>query len=304
VAARRPNLFLVGAPKSGTTSMTDALDQHPEIAMCPVKEPNFFVADLGLSIVDDVEEYLALFPAVHDEKWVGEASVWYLHSRRAASQIREFSPSARILIMLRNPVDMMYALHAQCLYNGVEEIEDFEAALEAEAGPDAERRFPRRFPAPPDLTYRGAVEYSTQIRRYFDAFGRECVRVIVLDDFQVDPLGTYRRTCEFLEVGPDFGPEVRLLNPSHRSRSRRLVPLIEDRSALPRRAARAVLPAPVRHSAGAWLRRANTKYEQRAPMPPRLRERLHAELRPEVERLSELLGRDLNPWCERVGEGQ
>ena len=131
---RRPDFFIVGAPKCGTTAMIDYLKQHPEVFVPDRKELDFFGRDLvfkGHRLTE--EEYLGFFSRATAEKRAGEGSVWYLHSKTAALEIKDFSPNARIIIMLRNPLDMMYSFHSQRLYNGNEDIENFSAALDAEA---------------------------------------------------------------------------------------------------------------------------------------------------------------------------
>ncbi len=114
--------------------MYDYLKQHPEIFMPERKEPNFFGTDLGLSpyFIRDEKEYLSLFSGARNEKRVGEASVLYLFSKLAATEIKECNPAASIIIMLRNPVDMIHSLHSQYVYNGWEDIVEFEAALDSE----------------------------------------------------------------------------------------------------------------------------------------------------------------------------
>src|ERR1043166_4244119 len=129
---RRPDFFIVGAPKSGTTAMHTYLAQHPEVFLAR-KEVHFFGSDLDLqNDIRDLSTYLELFAAATNELRVGESSVWYLYSRDAAKEIKQFSAASRIIIQLRNPVDMIYSLHSQLLYSGAEDIADFESALRAE----------------------------------------------------------------------------------------------------------------------------------------------------------------------------
>ncbi|MBA2556652.1 MAG: hypothetical protein H0V12_04785, partial [Chloroflexi bacterium] len=146
----RPDFFIPGAPKSGTSSMYEYLRQHPEIYLPSLKEPRHFCPDQdsgsdrdGLFFVRDRDEYLALYAGVRGEKRIGDASVQYLYSRVAAERIREFNPDARFIVMLRNPVHMAYSLHGQRLAGGGEDIEDFGEALEAEADRREGRRLPK-----------------------------------------------------------------------------------------------------------------------------------------------------------------
>ncbi|NLF38083.1 sulfotransferase, partial [bacterium] len=104
---RLPDFFIVGAPKSGTTALHAYLGRHPSIFVPARKEPHFFGSDIvSPAFVRDRDAYLSLFAGATTEARVGEASIWYLYSKRAAREIKEFNPDARIIIMLRNPVDM------------------------------------------------------------------------------------------------------------------------------------------------------------------------------------------------------
>ncbi len=129
---RKPNLFIVGAPKSGTTSLFHALAQHGAVFACKKKEPLFFGSDFSKNRCYTEEEYLDLFAAAKEETYLLEATTWYLFSERAAREIFEFNPESKIIIMLRNPVDLLYSLYYQRLFNGDEDLLTFEAALAAE----------------------------------------------------------------------------------------------------------------------------------------------------------------------------
>jgi hypothetical protein len=123
---RKPDFFIVGAPKSGTTAMYFYLKQHPEIFMPERKELHFFGSDFfAPHFVRDLKEYLKFFEGADNKKRIGEASVWYLYSKRAAFEIKEFNPDADIIIMLRNPVDMMYSLRETLRKKGIERASFF-----------------------------------------------------------------------------------------------------------------------------------------------------------------------------------
>jgi hypothetical protein len=113
-----PDFFIVGAFKSGTTALYDYLRLHPQVFMPFHKEPLFFGDDLSRRYGRMTRaQYEALFADAKAGQRVGEASAWYLYSRSAAREIRGASPQAQIIVMLRNPVDVMYAQHSQLLFN-------------------------------------------------------------------------------------------------------------------------------------------------------------------------------------------
>jgi hypothetical protein len=295
-AQRRPNFFIVGAPRCGTTAMYDYLRAHPDVFMPYFKEPVYFGRDLSKrSRTFDEQAYLELFQSSRGERRLGEATVWYLYSETAAEEIKAFAPDARIIIMLRNPVDMMYSLHSLMLLTGNEDISDFEEALAAE--PDRARglRIPKGARRVEGLQYRACGRYAKHVRRYFDTFGRAAVSVITYDDFRRDTASVYRETLEFLAVDPDFRPDFAVVNRNKAVRVRALQRVTASDLFI-RVTAR--LPGPVLHRLRKGLKRINTKAEVRPAMSPQLRDRLVRELEPDVTELSSLIGRDLSPWTD------
>lgn len=292
---RRPDFFIVGAPRCGTTAMKEYLGQHPEIFMPRTdREPHFFGTDVLSSLfIRDEQKYLSLFALAKNEKRVGEKSTWYLYSKRAAAEIKEFQPSASIIIMLRNPADQIYSHHGFRVRIGHESLVDFEVALEAEE--DLRQVLRREVPF---SLYRETPRYTHQIQRYLDVFGRENVHIIIFDDFISNLSGVYRDTLRFLHVTPDFQPEFLKVNPSRRVRSRAVQSLLMNRPQLVRSFVKVLMPYRLRKQVLDGLLRLNLGYAPCPPMRPELRRQLQEEFFPEVEQLSELLGRDLTHWCK------
>jgi hypothetical protein len=301
-AERRPDFFIVGAPKGGTTAMYHYLRLHPELFLPARKELRFFGADLDIRDRRPLTtaEYLACFDEAGDAARVGTAYVWYLYSRTAAREIAEFAPGAQIIAMLRNPVEMLPALHSENLSNGNEEIADFDAAWEAEADRRAGRRIPPHAHLPQGLLYSEVPRYAEQIERYFKAFGRDRVRVILFDEFRADPATAYRDTLAFLGVADDFRPpSFAVINANRRLRSERLRHFLARPPAAPRRLIHHLVPRPVRRGLYDWAKGLNVRSVPRRPLSDATRERIRAAFRDEVTRLSELLGRDLSSWSAR-----
>ncbi len=112
---RRPGFFIVGAPKCGTSSMMRYLRQHPDIFM-PNKELHFFGSDIYTKRLMK-KDYLNCFSKARHEKMAGEKSAMYLYSEKTAAEIKRFCPHAKIIIQIRNPVDMLYSLYNNLLRN-------------------------------------------------------------------------------------------------------------------------------------------------------------------------------------------
>lgn len=307
---RKPNLFIVGAPKCGTTSMSGYLDQHPDIFFShgwKKKEPYFFCSDFSSHKwrISNPDQYLSIFDGASSEKHVGEASPWYLYSKIAAYEIKRYEPSAKIIIMLRNPVDMMYSLHRQFLYSTNEDRADFESALTAEEDRKCGRCIPESAYFPEGLFYRDVARYAEQVRRYIDTFGRQSVHVIIFDDLKADVSKVYREALEFLEVDPGFHASLGVSNAAKTVRSAWVQRLLFHPPSILRKmyyCLPARLGEPVSRTVLDFLKALNVRSGYDGAMNDALRAQLQREFTPDVQRLSELLGRDLTYWCSPTNE--
>jgi GrpB-like predicted nucleotidyltransferase (UPF0157 family) len=280
----RPNFFIVGAPRCGTSSMYLYLKQHPEVFVSLLKEPHYLASDLTQVPhgVYDESLYLELFEAGSDRPRRGEGSVWYLSSPRAPHEIRAFSPDAKILIHLREPAAMAYSLHGLYLRAGNDDLESFEDALAAE--PD--RREGRRIPAsayfPEGLQYTEAARFAPKVERYLEVFGPENVHCVLFDDFVRDTAAEYRKALEFLGVDPEREAE---LDPKRATERVRMLAVRQIRDASPEVKRRLRLHEMKTHES-----------PPRRPLAADVAERFRERLAADTLRLGELVGRDLGPW--------
>jgi hypothetical protein len=299
-----PNFFLVGAVKSGTTAMHSYLGTHPQIGMSAEKEPYFFGSDLGARRpwTDSVDTYATLFEHCRGRPVRGESSPGYLLSSTAASEIHEFCPSAKILILLRNPIDLLYSLHSQLHYMAVEPNADFGVALaasRAEIMPSAPQALPHRW-----RRYDEVVRFDEQIRRYYSSFGTEQVKVVIYDDFIADPSATYAEILTFLDVDPGHSAEFTPMNTNKSTRSRVLQRVLVTPPAWLTVPVRRLTPYPLRARLRLRAIEANSVANQRVHMTEELRDQLRAELQQETDAVSALLGRDLTQLWLRATPDQ
>jgi len=293
---RSPDFFIVGAPKCGTTALYEFLRAHPDIYMPEGKELEYFGSDLKKNPKKTMDEYLFFFKGWNNEKVVGEASVRYLYSKKAAEEIKEFEPNAKILIMVRNLVDLLYSYHSQELYNGNENIEKLLDAIEAEADRKNGLKIPDTNFLPDALFYMEQMKISDQIERYIETFGSEQVHIIVYDDFKSDIKNTYKKVLEFLDVNMDFTPEFKVINPNKKIRSSLLSNFVGKQPRITREFIKIFTTLNFRQKIRKYLRKINTNYDQRDPMSYELREYLTKKLAPEIDKISKLLDRDLSSW--------
>ena len=301
-AVSGPDFVIVGAPRSATTSMQIYLRQHPQIFFPRRKEVHYFGSDLtrlshGFWFVESEAEYMDLFRRARPEQLVGEASAMYLQSKRAAAEIARFNPRMKIIIQLRNPIDVIYSHHGHLLWAVNEDLADFEQALAAEPDRAAGRRIPRHAIMLEPLLYRETARYTSQVQRYFDAFGRENVHVVIYEDVASDVAAVYRGVLDYLGLDPSFLPSFDAANRHKRVRSRALQGLTMKPPEPLRRLLRA-LPGDLAYRGAIFVQSLNSVPARRPPLRDELRRELCAELAREVEQLGALLGRDLRHWTQ------
>lgn len=227
-----PNFFIVGAPKAGTTSLYHYLEQHPEIYMSPIKEPNYFASEVrpeGFSeefqeqvsadlkalgeyldgpmsekrfggVVATWPDYVKLFEGARDEKGIGEASVCYLWSESAAGNIFSRLPQARIVMILRDPAERAFSQYMHGVRKGV--IRD---SFCAHVQKSLDGRGTKFNPAYPFLEM---GLYYAQVKRYLDLFPRESVHIAFYEDWQADSGAMVAEVLRFLGVDANFTPDM------------------------------------------------------------------------------------------------
>lgn len=300
--AAKPNFFIVGAPKCGTTALYEYLRPHPHVFMPKIKEPHYFAKDLGTyPRVKTLEEYRGIFARSTEQHLsVGEASVYYLRSSVAIPAIRAFNPEARIIAMFRNPVDMVYSLHSQLLYVSEETVSDFETAWRLQERRGRGIDLPPAIRSPLLVQYREVGRFGTQTERLLSEFPRAQVKLILFDDFAASPQRVYDEVIEFLGIPHDGRTEFPRINENKRSRMAWLGSFYRKPPPVLRSAFRSLKEAMGAESLSAVKRKIvalNTAKERRRPMTPELRAELVETFREEVALLSRLLNRDLSHWA-------
>jgi hypothetical protein len=289
--SRRPDFFIVGFPKCGTTSLYEYLKGHPDVFMSPAKEPRYFAdpetdgsAGHDLAYPADEQRYLNLFAEAREEQRVGEATTGYVYSDQAPARIKAFEPEARVIVMVREPVAMMQSLHSQRLEEGWEPPASFDQALAPE--PVGHRQY-----------YLDRAAYARYLPAWSVALGHERVHFIVMEDLVADPHGTFRRVLEFLDIDQGYTPQFVAHNtrwatrfPLLRRAARSRFPQWMIRRALPALIGEARVKSGVRRLRHSGLGRTGSRS---ALVSPALRADLQRELAPDVAKLSEMLGRDL-----------
>lgn len=205
-----PDFIVLGAPKCGTTSLYEYLKRHPNVYMPTEKEPHYYADDFSFyRKIKTYRDYKRLFdhgPGVVS----GEASVWYLYSKKAVVNILAEEPGAKFLVMLRNPYEMAVSLHNQLLYSGREDVVSFDDAWFMQHKRKSGEEVPKGVKEVSHLLYASACSLGDQVSRLYNNVDRAMVKVIFLDDLKSDPEGTMEEVFKFLGLessGPgDYKP--------------------------------------------------------------------------------------------------
>jgi hypothetical protein len=289
-----PNFLIIGAMKSGTTALYYYLEQHPEIYMSPVKEPNFFSSqeqENAADAVTNIGTYQHLFRGGSGKKALGEASHSYLYEPRAAAEIKRYVPEAKLIAILRNPIDRAYSHFLHMVRTGMEPLDDFAQALrEEEVRIHKERTF---------QDYIGRGLYYQQLKRYFGTFPQEQVRVYLYEDLSGAPISTVQDAFRFLKVDDSFVPDVSLRrNVSGQPKYKTLDGLLRRQSRI-KHAAKIYLPARMRWRLSKTFDDLKTRnLAEPPPVQSKVRRQLIGVYREDILQVQELIHRDLSGWLE------
>ncbi len=297
----RPNFFIVGAPRCGTTSLYRMLQGHRQVFMPEHKEPYFFTPDRRRKVRTE-EEYLALFAGAGPQHAaIGEASAGYIFTPAALEGLRAFAPDARVVAMLREPVELVRSFHRFLCERGEEDEADLETAWKLQDERAGGRRIPPGCTHPLQLQYGLVASLGRHVRRTLDLFPRERVLLLFLEDLAADPAAVYARVLAFLGLAPDGRTRFSKENPGSLAGGAAGVHgWLVQRLREPRRSHPA-LDAAIRSPAGKWLhRRLRAALElastRGTALRPQFRKELVRHFEADVALLQSLSGRDLSHW--------
>ncbi|WP_018416374.1 sulfotransferase family protein [Teredinibacter turnerae] len=294
-----PNFFIIGAARSGTSSLYEYLRQHPQVFLSNPKEPMYFAfpdqavtfagpgdeREINRKAVTNWSDYCQLFDKAGDKTAVGEASANYLYSPCAAQNIAAKVPHAKLIAVLRNPVERAYSSYLYTLREGREPLGDFQAALAQE---------PERIANNWEHLwhYRSMGFYSAQLERYFAHFARDNIKIILQEDLQHNVDNVVRDVFEFLGVDPAFKAETGVAyNQGGKPKNAWLNSVLTKPSPL-KAALRPVTPR--------FLLDAYVKFKHKNLTKPSLEETTRRTLEQgyvqEIDKLEALLARDLSHW--------
>jgi len=299
---KRPNLFIVGAQKGGTSALSGWLSQHPQACMSFPKEPGYLAfGERGYDVYDaegepgpaskyvvrSEREYLALWADATNEQLVrGEASTWYLPTQGMAKKLYAYNAQAKIIVVLRNPAERAYSAYCHARADRVESAASFAQALALEA---------QRGKAEYLLRYHAMGLYAEALQSYQREFDESQLLVLFYEDLKNDPAKLWTEVCQFLGIETSYTPTFeRKYNRSGQPRSSTIQRLM--RSHRLKRTLRKVLPHRVALSIKEGIDNANLR--EFPALEADVRAQLTDYFRDDITKTSQLTGRNLDAWLQ------
>jgi hypothetical protein len=293
-----PNFLVIGAAKSGTSSLDRYLSEHPQIFMPPKKEAHFFSVDdfparftgpgddgMNIHTIRSWAQYQSLFNGAEEYPAVGESSVFYLYYPGTAERIARALPNVRVIILLRDPIYRAFSAYMHLIRDGRETL-SFERSLRLED-------YRRELHYEPMWLYKELGLYYQQVKRYMDALGRKRVKVVLFEDFTRNTVEVMQGIFKFLEVDPSVSVDTsQRINESGVPKSRWAYDFIANPRAI-KELIKPLVPPTVRERFGLQLKSLMLRKET---MDPIIRDELATYFSSDVEKLEVLLQQDLSMW--------
>jgi hypothetical protein len=302
----KPNFFIVGGPRCGTTTLSRCLEQHSQVCFSKPKEPHYFSQLYGKTSLENIRtDYLDRFfsHAQPHHRAMGEGSTSYLYSEKAIRAILEFNPEAKFIVSVRNPIEVVHSFHYRLLYILEEDQVDFRKAWDLQEARAQGKHLPRLCRNPMMLQYGEVGRFGKYVEQLYQLAGPEKCMVVVFDDLKNNMLDVYKNLLTFINLDYDGRTEFPHKMMSKTYKFHWLNRLLWHP---PKRVEHAVkkLDAPLKGSKKqSIVSRVITKIKQfnaiKKPLPPlepHVRAILQESFSEDVDKLGQLLHRDLSHW--------
>jgi hypothetical protein len=297
-----PNFLIIGAAKAGTTALYAALEQHPQVYMSPFKEPNFFAfegetldcpsgtkkSSYLAKCNTSLEAYQKQFQNVSNEIAIGEASPSYLYHPKAPERMHHYIPDAKLIAVLRNPVERAYSNFLHNIREGSEPCTDFAQALAEEENRMRDNWWWGFY-------YLQAGFYSNQLQRYFDRFDPSQIKVYLYEDLNRNLLNVVQDIFQFLQVDERFTPDTSTrYNVSGIPKNKLIYNFLTQQNII-KKPFKRLVPDKLRKRFVSHLKHQTLAKPE---LSPQVRSNLIQVYREDILQLQDLLQRDLSTWLE------
>lgn len=291
-----PTFLIVGVQKAGTTSIYNYLKEHPQVYMSPVKETNFLERDWEKLIAENsniknrtstFDDYCKLFAGVKNEIAIGEASPNYIfHYESSAPRIKKYTPDAKLILVLRNPIERAYSDYLMHLRDAIgSEVKSLREQIE-------------KSPSTSFILKKGL--YYTPIKYYLDFFDTEKIQVFLYDDLCNDAQKFMSEIYEYIDVEKNFIADVSRKNQQAKiPKNITINNLLQRQNPIRNLAASALktlMPLEARQELRSRLIQLNSQHKSRVALTPEDRHKLAEFYREDILKLQDLINRDLSSW--------
>lgn len=300
----RPNFYIAGAPKCGTSAIHQYMADRNDVFMCDPKEPAFWSQDFPGLIrrrsvpLQTIDDYCRLFKTAKPaHKVIGEGSTLYFTSQVAIRRILEFEPASKFLVLLRSPADFVVSFHRQKTFDLLENERDFEKAWGLQEQRRQGKNIPKLCHEPRVLQYFDLGSFGSQLQRAQRLLEPEQLHVLLLEDFQSDPIQAFEGILSFLGLPSEGRKQFPRINDARAFRFRILQLLYSQDAPVIGKFVRLVRRVGARSTKARSLwQTIRAKPSSKRPVSEEMKRHLQNVFEPEVQLLEDLLGKDLSHW--------
>ncbi len=293
---KKPDFFIVGAPKCGTTTLYHWLKLHPDIFMPEAKEPHYFAQNLSdrYCRIRTEEQYLSLFNASQRNVLCGEASVLYGFYPESIKNILKHNPNAKFIFMLRNPVDMAPSYHRQLINNLEEDVTSFENAWSLQKTRMSGNNLPITSTDPDLLQYGSKCALGNHLNTIVSAIPKSQLLVLFLDDLRDTPQKTYQETLSFLSTEDDGREDFKKENQAAAIQSRYIKKLLDSPPPWLKLIKKLIKITGI--PIGTLIQSLNRKQIKPLPLPEHVKKQLADYFETDIQLIEKITGRDCKHW--------
>ena len=290
----KPNFFIIGAPKCGTTSLSVYLSKHREIVMSHPKEPHYFSTDIENGRMTDQSKYLACFVQDKTPIAVGDASTLYLYSKDAIQNILQFNPKAKFIVMLRNPTEVAFSFHQLALKIFSETETNFEKAWYLQTERAIGNHVPKGCPDFKLLLYGEIAKLGAQVKRLTDQVRPDQIKFIYFDEFVNKTDKIYCSVLEFLKVNKNHTPNFENHNPTRRIKFNKLTKIVNQVVGLKK-----AVGIKKQFGVAKNIHTVNVKGGSPKQMSRTLKTTMNVYFKKDIQLLSDLMNKNLSDWSNQ-----
>ena len=288
----KPTFFIIGAPKSGTTSLHHYLNGHSQITMSVPKEPHYFSTDIKNGGIRNAKEYLDCFSQSHKKTIaIGESSTLYLYSKVAVQKIFNYNKKSKFIVMVRNPIEIAQSFHQVALKVFGETETNFQKAWLLEQSRKAGKNIPKGCIDHQLILYGNIAKIGQQIERLTSYISPKNIHFIIYDDFKNSTKREYFKVLKFLKVNNEVPVDFPLYNKSQRIKSETVTKLTNYASFLKKK-----LNIKTRFNIAAKIHKVNVTSQSLNKLPKNFLLKMDNFFEYDIKLISQFVKRDLSNW--------